>query len=186
MYDCYLYRVSFHMDCLPWSVCKHCPVVISQTFTVESALPETRMLSLSSRPLVRDWCPIRVCRHLPFSTSQTRIDVSRDPLTICTPSNWKICRLCQLLEEKLICQESYTFGTRSFQVHLTLKYTSNSRNLIYVSGFLAIWRCNSYHDIPTQNPLTTCFRIFWSKMRLIMPETDKLSTVNFKLWCKSV
>ena len=42
---------------------------MSHTLTVESALPETRMLFRSSMPDVRDWCPIRVCLHAPVSTS---------------------------------------------------------------------------------------------------------------------
>lgn len=54
---------------------------MSQIFTVESALPETRMLSLSSMPLVRDWCPVSVWMQFPVSTSQTRMDVSKEPLT---------------------------------------------------------------------------------------------------------
>ncbi len=45
----------------PDSVCRHCPVTMSQTLTVESAFPETRMLSRSSIPEVNDWCPIRAC-----------------------------------------------------------------------------------------------------------------------------
>lgn len=73
---------------LPCNVCKHCPVLISQIFTVESAFPETRILSLSSIPLVNDWCPVNVWIQFPVSTSQTRIDVSRDPLTTWTPSNY--------------------------------------------------------------------------------------------------
>lgn len=77
---------------LPDNVCRHCPVVISQTLTVESALPDTKMFSLSSMPDVKLWWPIRVCLQLPVSTSQTRMDVSKDPLTTWTPSNcikWK-------------------------------------------------------------------------------------------------
>lgn len=62
---------------------------MSQILTVESAFPDTRMLSLSSMPLVRDWCPVRVCMQFPVSTSHTRMDVSNDPLTTCTPSNWR-------------------------------------------------------------------------------------------------
>lgn len=73
---------------LPCNVCKHCPVLISQIFTVESAFPETRMLSLSSIPLVSDWCPVSVWMQFPVSTSQTRIEVSRDPLTTWMPSNY--------------------------------------------------------------------------------------------------
>lgn len=73
---------------LPCNVCKHCPVLISQILTVESAFPETRMLSLSSIPLVNDWCPVNVWMQFPVSTSQTRIDVSRDPLTTWMPSNY--------------------------------------------------------------------------------------------------
>lgn len=76
----------------PWRVCKHCPVLISQIFTVESALPETRMLSRNSMPLVRDWCPIRVCKQLPLSASHTRIEVSREPLTMWVPSNCTMVR----------------------------------------------------------------------------------------------
>ncbi|RUS81955.1 hypothetical protein EGW08_010300, partial [Elysia chlorotica] len=35
----------------PVKVCRHCPVVISHTLTVESAFPDTKMLFFSSRPL---------------------------------------------------------------------------------------------------------------------------------------
>lgn len=62
---------------------------MSQILTVESALPETRMLSLSSMPLVRDWCPVSVWMQFPVSTSQTLIDVSNEPLTTWIPSNWR-------------------------------------------------------------------------------------------------
>nr|CAD7402351.1 unnamed protein product [Timema poppensis] len=44
---------------LPESVCRHCPVTMSQTLTVESALPDTRMLFRSSMPEVRLWWPMR-------------------------------------------------------------------------------------------------------------------------------
>ena len=70
--------------CVPESVCRHCPERMSQILTVESALPDTRMLSFSSMPAetsapsanlptgrvgglvraclqvpeVRDWCPM--------------------------------------------------------------------------------------------------------------------------------
>ena len=64
---------------------------MSHTLTVESALPETRMLFRSSMPDVRDWCPIRVCLHAPVSTSHTRMLVSREPLTTWTPSNCAPC-----------------------------------------------------------------------------------------------
>lgn len=77
----------------PWSVWRHWPVLMSQIFTVESAFPETRMLSLSSMPLVRDWCPVSVWMQFPVSTSQTRIDVSNEPLTTWIPSNWKRGRM---------------------------------------------------------------------------------------------
>lgn len=73
----------------PCSVCRHWPVLMSQILTVESALPETRMLSLSSMPLVSDWCPVSVWMQLPVSTSQTLIDVSREPLTTWIPSNYR-------------------------------------------------------------------------------------------------
>jgi len=39
---------------IPDKVCKHCPVSISHTFTVESAFPDTKILSLSSMPDVKD------------------------------------------------------------------------------------------------------------------------------------
>lgn len=81
----------------PCKVCKHCPVLISQILTVESAFPETRILSLSSIPLVNDWCPVSVWIQFPVSTSQTRIDVSRDPLTTWMPSNYNRHRV---LEQK--------------------------------------------------------------------------------------
>uniref|UniRef100_A0A6B0V2P4 Putative secreted protein n=1 Tax=Ixodes ricinus TaxID=34613 RepID=A0A6B0V2P4_IXORI len=71
----------------PASVCRHCPVRMSQTLTVESALPDTRMLLRSSMPEVRDWWPMSWCRQAPVSTSHTRIEVSSEPLTTCTPSN---------------------------------------------------------------------------------------------------
>ena len=74
---------------LPERVCRHCPVVISHTLTVESALPETRMLSLSSMPDVRDWWPIKACLQAPVSTSHTRMEVSNEPLTTWIPSNQK-------------------------------------------------------------------------------------------------
>ena len=61
---------------------------MSHTLTVESALPETRMLFLSSMPEVSDWWPIRACLQAPDSTSQTRIDVSSEPETTWMPSNW--------------------------------------------------------------------------------------------------
>lgn len=73
---------------LPDKVCRHCPVVISQTLTVESALPETKMFCLNSIPEVRLWWPISVCLQLPVSASHTLIDVSSDPETMCIPSNW--------------------------------------------------------------------------------------------------
>lgn len=44
----------------PCNVCKHCPVLMSQILTVESAFPDTSILSLSSIPLVRDWWPVSV------------------------------------------------------------------------------------------------------------------------------
>lgn len=71
----------------PARVCKHWPEVMSQILTVESAFPDTKVLFLSSMPLVRDWCPIKVWRHCPVSTCHTRIEVSREPLTMYTPSN---------------------------------------------------------------------------------------------------
>ncbi len=93
----------------PDSVCRHWPVTMSHTFTVESAFPDTKMLSRNSIPDVSDWWPIRAClksnkRFLrpvqtmqfvssylqdPVSTSQTLIEVSSDPETTCTPSNWR-------------------------------------------------------------------------------------------------
>lgn len=76
----------------PERVCRHCPVTMSHTLTVESALPETRMLFRSSMPDVRDWCPIRVCLQAPVSTSHTRMLVSREPLTTWTPSNCRTCK----------------------------------------------------------------------------------------------
>lgn len=75
---------------LPDSVCRHCPVVMSQTLTVESALPETSMFWRSSMPDVKLWWPISVCLQLPVSTSQTRIEVSSEPDTTCSPSNWNV------------------------------------------------------------------------------------------------
>lgn len=137
----------------PWSVCKHCPDVMSHTYrsrynvqtgiknrvlvlycciscwrytlhvviiylktkhaspptlTVESALPDTSVLLLSSIPLVKDWWPagqctlskklntnlptikpLRVCKHWPESAFHTLICVSKEPLTMCTPSNYR-------------------------------------------------------------------------------------------------
>lgn len=75
------------IKCSPCNVCKHCPVLISQILTVESAFPETRILSLSSIPLVNDWWPVNVWMQFPVSTSQTLIEVSREPLTTWIPSN---------------------------------------------------------------------------------------------------
>merc|ERR1719234_2138843 len=75
---------------VPVRVCRQAPVRMSQIFTVLSALPDTRMLSLSSMPEVRDWWPMRACLQDPVSTSHTRMLVSRLPDTTCTPSN---CRL---------------------------------------------------------------------------------------------
>lgn len=49
----------------PCSVWRHCPVRMSHTRTVESAFPETRMLSRSSMPLVSDWWPVSVWTHPP-------------------------------------------------------------------------------------------------------------------------
>lgn len=49
----------------PWSVWRHCPVRMSHTRTVESAFPDTRMLSRSSIPLVSDWWPVSVWTHPP-------------------------------------------------------------------------------------------------------------------------
>jgi len=80
-------RVTTEQKHKPCSVCRHCPVVMFHTLTVESALPDTRMLSRSSMPLVNDWWPINVCRQAPVSALHTRIDVSNEPLTMCTPSN---------------------------------------------------------------------------------------------------
>jgi len=71
----------------PCSVWRHWPVVMFHTLTVESALPDTRMFSRSSMPLVKDWWPISVWRHAPVSALHTRIDVSNEPLTMWTPSN---------------------------------------------------------------------------------------------------
>lgn len=71
-------------------MCKQCPVVISQTLTVESAFPETNILEWSSMPEVSDWCPVSVCLRWPDSTSQTRMEVSKDPLTTWEPSNCEI------------------------------------------------------------------------------------------------
>lgn len=85
----YMFRNTvYHLtSVLPCRVCKHWPVVMSHTLTVESAFPETSMLSFSSSPLVNDWWPIKVCRQFPDSTSHTRMEVSKDPLTMWTPSN---------------------------------------------------------------------------------------------------
>lgn len=66
---------------LPDRVCKQWPVVMSHTLTVESALPDTNMLECSSIPEVSDWCPVSVCFNCPDSTSHTRIEVSKEPLT---------------------------------------------------------------------------------------------------------
>lgn len=74
----------------PVSVCRQAPVFISQTLTVESALPDTNRPFCISIPLVRLWCPVSVWRHIPESTSQTLIEVSKEPLTMCFPSNWTI------------------------------------------------------------------------------------------------
>lgn len=49
----------------PCSVWRHCPVRMSHTRTVESAFPDTRMLSRSSMPLVSDWWPVNVWTHPP-------------------------------------------------------------------------------------------------------------------------
>lgn len=103
--------VSLHIPCSVW---RQCPVRTSHTRTVESALPDTRMLLRSSIPLVSDWCPVSVWTqppratkqppsaslcHLrlrtksrkrpcaPVSASHTLIDVSNEPLTTNTPSN---------------------------------------------------------------------------------------------------
>ena len=102
----------------PDNVWRHCPVRISQIFTVESAFPDTKMLSRNSIPEVRlwikiiifaiesqwryektrlsgsrisiiTWCPMRACLQAPDSTSQTLMEVSKDPDTTWTPSNWK-------------------------------------------------------------------------------------------------
>lgn len=72
----------------PESVCRQWPLTMSQTLTVESALPDTKILLRSSIPEVRDWCPIRVCLQAPVSTSHTLILVSSEPLTTWTPSNF--------------------------------------------------------------------------------------------------
>lgn len=89
---------------LPERVCRHRPVTMSHTLTVESAFPEMRMLFLSSMPDVRLWWPIRVWRHCPVSTSHTRMLVSREPLTTCTPSNCvgvHVLGLCSDSDSKL-------------------------------------------------------------------------------------
>jgi len=78
-----------NLICLPDKVCKHRPVIISHTLTVESAFPDTKILSLSSMPDVNDWCPIKVCLHVPVSTSHTLMLVSKDPLTTWALSNYK-------------------------------------------------------------------------------------------------
>jgi len=78
---------------------------MSHTLTVESALPETRMLFRSSMPDVRDWCPIRVCLQAPVSTSHTRMLVSSDPLTTWTPSN---CRTCKT--QTMLYSNPFTLG----------------------------------------------------------------------------
>lgn len=103
--------VSLHIPCSVW---RQCPVRTSHTRTVESALPDTRMLLRSSIPLVSDWCPVSVWtqapratkqppsaslsrlrpgtksrkrRRAPVSASHTLMDVSNEPLTTNTPSN---------------------------------------------------------------------------------------------------
>lgn len=74
---------------LPDKVCRHWPLVVSHTLTVESALPETSIFCCNSMPDVRLWWPISVCLHVPVAASHTRIDVSSDPDTTWTPSNWR-------------------------------------------------------------------------------------------------
>lgn len=118
---------------LPCNVCKHCPVLISQILTVESAFPETRMLSLSSIPLVNDWCPVSVWMQFPVSTSQTRIDVSRDPLTTWMPSNYnrhslldQKCGYSWLLSIDLILKRE---GSKAWE-------TDNARNKMRYQGKL--------------------------------------------------
>lgn len=81
---------------LPDNVCKHWPFVVSQTLTVESAFPDTKIFCRSSIPEVRLWWPISVCLQVPVVASHTRIDVSSEPDTTCTPSNWEKTKTIQM------------------------------------------------------------------------------------------
>lgn len=59
--------ISLHIPCSVW---RQCPVRTSHTRTVESALPDTRMLLRSSIPLVSDWCPVSVWTQPPSGEKQ--------------------------------------------------------------------------------------------------------------------
>ena len=61
----------------PDKVCRHAPEMMSHTLTVESALPETRMLFRSSIPEVSDWCPCS-WREKMFSFNVSTIDDNTD------------------------------------------------------------------------------------------------------------
>ena len=115
---------------------------MSHTLTVESALPETRMLFRSSMPDVRDWCPIRVCLQAPVSTSHTRMLVSSDPLTTWTPSNCWTCKT-----QTMLYSNPFTLG----RVHggvATVEECHCSLRAIIISSML----CTH----PWTRPGTTC------------------------------
>lgn len=94
---------------LPDNVCKHWPFVVSQTLTVESAFPDTRIFWRSSMPDVRLWWPIKVCLQVPEIASHTRIEVSSEPDTTCTPSNWN--------ENENVTYSFYSAGLRCVAEH---------------------------------------------------------------------
>ena len=161
-------RPKFHSRTLPSSVFRHSPVRMSQTLTVESALPETRMLPRRTMPDVRDWCPISVCKHVPVSTSHTLIDVSKLPLTTYVPSNcngntcdvtddvfsqgrakvWKFSCCVWIQSEECVSPEVFS-GSRIFAYHdifaLFLGLTRKIRGQ---------WKCSSiwYGRRPTLKP----------------------------------
>ena len=67
---------SAHIIILPDRVWRHCPVRISQILTVESALPETKMLSRNSIPEVKLWISRVNGHYLPNCCHQNMVPVA--------------------------------------------------------------------------------------------------------------
>ena len=130
---------------IPERVCRHCPVVISQTLTVESALPETRMLSLSSMPDVKDWWPIKACLQAPVSTSHTLMEVSNEPLTTWIPSNLKDKRV-QLSKQRSLCSSCFRLHNYSRLKTLCVHMGNLNSKLVKYYGDLIARQMVWYSD----------------------------------------